>query len=148
MRKSYKSLQESVSPDSLISDVRRGFDALPDFRATNSSLRLSDILMSVSAMFSLKYESLLEFDQQSEYSLSNLKSVFGIQQVGSDSCLRKVLDKLNWRYLRGLLAERFCYLKKLGIVSEYRYLGGYTLVSVDGTGRRCGRALLLQEGTL
>ena len=52
----------------------------------------SDILMSVLAMFSLKYESLLEFDQQSESSLSNLQNLFGIKQIGSDSCIRKAVS--------------------------------------------------------
>jgi len=71
--------------------------------------------MSVFAMFSLKYESLLAFDQQSESSLSNLKSLFGIKQVGSDSCLRKVLNKLDWKFAVAF-GRTFSYLKKLGIV--------------------------------
>lgn len=132
MRKSYRSLQESVSPDSLIADIRRGFDRIQDFRAANYSISLSDILMSVLAMFSLKYESLLEFDQQSESSLSNLQNLFGIKQIGSDSCIRKVLDKLDWKHLQNLLVERFLYLKTLGIVKDYLYLDGHTLLSVDG----------------
>jgi hypothetical protein len=132
MRKSYSLLQSEISQDRLISDIRQGFDQIKDFRASNCSFTLSDILMSVFAMFSLKYESLLEFDNQSESSLSNLQTLFGIKSVGSDSCLRKVLDKLDWKALRSLLADRFLYLKKLGIVKQYYYLDGHTLVSVDG----------------
>jgi hypothetical protein len=79
-----------------------------------------------------QYESLLEFDKQSESSLFNLRTLFGIQSVGSDSCLRKVLDKLDWQHLRSILCERFFELKRLGIVKQYQYLDKYTLVSVDG----------------
>lgn len=132
MRNSYSSLQSEVSQEGLISGMRQNFDKIKDFRASNCSFSLSDVLMSVFAMFSLKYESLLEFDNQSKSSLSNLTTLFGIKQVGSDSCLRKVLDQLDWKPLRQVLVERLAYLKKLGIVKQYQYLGGYTLVSVDG----------------
>lgn len=132
MKKSYKSLQESVSHDNLIATLRRDFDTIKDIRASNCSYTLPDLLMSVFAMFTLKYESLLEFDKQSKKALLNLKQIFGINTLSSDSCLRKVLDKVDWKFLRPLFSDRFFYLKKLGIVKAHLYLNGYTLVSVDG----------------
>ena len=114
MRKSYRSLQESVSPDSLIADIRRGLDRIQDFRAANCSISLSDILMSVLAKFSLKEEALLELDRESESSLSNLQNVFGSKQRSSVSWIRKVLYKLDWKYMQNLLDERFLYLKTVG----------------------------------
>jgi len=41
-------------------------------------------------------------------------------------------DKVDWKLLRNLFADRFSYLKKLGVVKAHQYLDGYTLVSVDG----------------
>lgn len=83
-------------------------------------------------MFSLKYESLLDFDNQSDSAKGNLKRIFGIEKFSSDSCLRKVLDKVDWTSLRKCFTYQFEQLKKLGIIKEYNYLGEYTLISVDG----------------
>jgi hypothetical protein len=46
--------------------------------------------------------------------------------------MRKTLDKLSWKSLRLLFKQSYIKLKKLGIVQSYNYLGGYTLVSIDG----------------
>jgi hypothetical protein len=131
MRKSFIFLQSTVSQEALVSAVRGSFDQLRDFRAKNCSISLSDILMSVFAMFHLKYASLLDFDKQSKASISNLQTLCGIKQVGSDSCIRKVLDKLDWQLSRNIFIECFSYLKKLGLIKEYTYLKKYVLVSAD-----------------
>ena len=83
-------------------------------------------------MFSLKYESLLDFDNQTDCAKNNLRNIFGIQKFSSDSCLQKVLDKLDWKYLRVLFKNQFDTLKQVGIVESYHYLDKYLLVSVDG----------------
>ncbi len=132
MKKSYAVLQANVSHDKLIATLRKDFDTIKDSRASNCSFTLPDLLMSVFAMFTLKYESLLEFDKQSKAALLNLKQIFGVNTLASDSCIRKVLDKVDWKLLRNLFADRFSYLKKLGVVKAHQYLNGYTLVSVDG----------------
>ena len=54
---------------------------------------------------------------------------FGIKNFSSDSCLRKVLDKIDWKVLRNVFKKQFDQLIELGIVKTYEYLGGYTLVS-------------------
>lgn len=123
---------ESVTYDSQISDLRQEFDQINDPRATNCSYSLTDLLMSVFAMFSLKYESLLDFEKQTQATTANLKSIFGIKKFSSDSCLRKVLDKVEWTELRGLFKKRFEQIRKLGIIDKYRYLNDYLLVSIDG----------------
>ena len=88
--------------------------------------------MSVFAMFSLKYVSLLDFDTQTESERNNLKSIYGIKEVISDSGLRKVLDKVSWKSLRLLFKEQFIKLETLGILKSYEFLQDYLLVSVDG----------------
>jgi hypothetical protein len=90
-----KALQDSVSYDAQISQLRQQFEHIKDIRAANCSYSLPDLLMSVFAMFSLKYESLLDFEHQTGSAKANLKALFGIQKFSSDSCLRKVLDKLD-----------------------------------------------------
>ena len=57
MKSSYKILQESLNIDTLIVNLRSRFDSFTDKRAKNSSVSLTDILMSAYAIFSLKYSS-------------------------------------------------------------------------------------------
>ena len=64
MKSSYKILQESLNVDTLIVNLRSRFDRFKDKRGKNSSVSLTDILMSAYAIFSLKYSSLLQFEMQ------------------------------------------------------------------------------------
>ena len=124
-------LPDSVSYDAQISQLRQQFEQIKDNRAANCSYTLPDLLMSVFAMFALKYDSLLDFERQTDSAKVNLKNLFGIKKFSSDSCLRKVLDKLEWTELRKLFKKQFDQLKQLNIVKNYRCLGDYTLISVD-----------------
>lgn len=83
-------------------------------------------------MFMLKYVSLLDFEKQTTSAKENLKHLFGITQFSSDSCLRKVLDKVEWQALRQLLIKKFYQLKDAGLVDNYRYLDNHILVTIDG----------------
>jgi hypothetical protein len=132
MENKYEQLRNAINYDGQISQLRQQFEQINDTRAVNCSYSLPDLLMSVFAMFSLKYESLLDFEKQSNAAKANLKNIFGIKKFSSDSCLRKVLDKIDWKNLRSLFKNQFDQLTKLGIIENYQYLGGYTLISVDG----------------
>jgi hypothetical protein len=132
MRKSYKFLQTSIHIDTLVFDLRKSFDKLKDHRSSNTQYSLPDLLMSVFAMFSLKYVSLLDFETQTEPERKNLENIYGIKQLSTDSGLRKVLDKVSWKSLRLEFKEQFYRLKKLGIVKDYQFFKKYILISVDG----------------
>ena len=113
METSYKILQDTISYDGQISQLRHQFEQIKDVRAANCSYSLPDLLMSVFAMFSLKYESLLDFEKQSDAIKINLKNIFGIKNFSSDSCLRKVLDKIDWKVLRNVFKKQFDQLIEL-----------------------------------
>ena len=78
---------KSLSADSLLALVRAGFERIPDQRAENAKISLPDALMSGFAMFSLKEPSLLAFDERRRTD-SNLKSIYGIQNVPCDTDAR------------------------------------------------------------
>ena len=54
-------LRNDLNADALFSQVRSGFEKIPDHRSKNSTISLPDALMSGFAMFSLKDPSLLYF---------------------------------------------------------------------------------------
>jgi hypothetical protein len=132
MPKSFSFLRKSLTFDGLLKDLGTYFSSLQDSRKGNSSYSLRDVLMTGYAIFSLKYPSLLNFASRTETTESNLKKVYGLSNIISDSGLRKVLDKVSWRALRNYFLGHFKQLKQLGIVQNFRYLQAYNLVSIDG----------------
>ena len=133
--KSHKTYRSEITMDSEISELRKIFQGVEDKRASNASHKLDDILMCGYAIFSLKYTSLLDFEQQTVVEKSNLQSVFGIEKICSDVQLRAVLDKIEPRFLRDLFPKKFDTLRKTGILDEFAYKIGsiaYHIVSCDG----------------
>jgi hypothetical protein len=132
MGKSFSSLRKSLHLDGLLRDLGTYFSTIKDSRKSNSSYSLRDVLMTGYAIFSLKYPSLLNLESRTEITEENLKKVYGLSNIISDSGLRKVLDNVSWRHLRRYFLGHFKQLKELGIVQNFRYLQAYNLVSIDG----------------
>ena len=92
-------------------------------------------LMSGLAVFSLKYPSLLQFENSrwEENNRHNLKTLFGVEYAPSDTQLRERLDEVDPIDLRKPYKEIFSRLQRGKFLESYQYLGGY-LLSIDGTG--------------
>ena len=91
--------------------------------------------MSGFAIFSLKYSSLLEFDNQrtEKRVKDNLLTLYSIKKTPCDSQLRNILDNVNPKKLRPATIKTIQEVQKQGLLESYRYLGGF-IVSIDGTG--------------
>lgn len=128
-------LRKTLSAPALLQQVRTSFEAIPEHRRTQSSYPLVDVLISALAMFSLKDESLLQFDQQRNESQRrhNLKTLYGVDQAPCDSQMRTVLDEVDPSHLRPIFRSIHQELQRQGVLETYRFLGKY-LVSIDGTG--------------
>ncbi|MEL7221133.1 MAG: transposase [Bacteroidota bacterium] len=132
---SFQAARNRVTIDGEIAKSRRLFNRITDYRAGNIVHQLSDVFMSGLAMFLLKYHSLLDFEQQTIIERENLKQVFGIASICSDTNLRTVLDKCENNILGDVFAERFKDLGRTGLLNEYEYHIGtqkYLIVSCDG----------------
>lgn len=128
----YDTRRSKIDMDGLLCGLRSHFDHIPDPRNRIIGQSLSDICMSALAMFSLKYPSLLQFDTQTEVERQNLKAVFGLDQVCSDTQMRRMLDQVDPVYFRDRLADHLGQLDDLGILREYQVLRRYSVVSIDG----------------
>lgn len=128
-------LRKTLSLPALLNRVRATFDKIPDHRRKNKTYPLSDALMSAVAMFSLKDEHLLAFDDLRNDPLrqANLKQLYGIAQAPCDTQMRSILDEVDPHSLRPAFRSIHQELQKQGALESYRFLGGY-LVSIDGTG--------------
>ena len=121
-----------LSVNGLISLVSQCFSKISDHRADNTKISLKDALMSGFAIFSLKDPSLLAFDQRRQTD-NNLERVYEIEEVPSDSQMRKILDEVDPETLRPVFKDVFRQLQRGKELEKMEYLGGY-LVSIDGTG--------------
>ena len=132
MKSSYKILQESLNVDTLIVNLRSRFDSFADKRAKNSSVSLTDILMSAYAIFSLKYSSLLQFEMHNPLEKENLKHLFCLSKTCHDSQMRVVLDQVNPDDIRQFYPKNFKALEDLGITKEYEFWKKHPIVAIDG----------------
>jgi len=121
-----------ITTKSLLKRVRSGFDKIVDHRAGNASIRLSDALMSGFGMFSLKDSSLLEFDERRTKD-QNLKQVYGLKAVPSDTQMRAILDPVSPEGIKPIFKEVYQVVKQNGVLEQMKFMGHY-LVSLDGSG--------------
>ncbi len=127
-------VKKDLNADSLIKAVRKTFEALPDYRRNNASISLADGLMSGFAVFSLKEQSLLDFEKNQNKHRDNLKRVYGIEQVPTDTNLRTMLDSIDPESIRPTYKEVFRKLQRSKALEEFTFLDDYYLISIDGTG--------------
>jgi hypothetical protein len=133
----FPSLRKHLSAPGLLRIVRQCFDKIPDHRAKKPEIGLTDALMSGLAVFQFKYPSLLKFDEErNETSVRhNLRTLFGVPKAPCDTQLRDICDPVEPKLLRAPFRSIFTELQKGKVLEEYRYPGGYYLVSIDGTGQ-------------
>jgi hypothetical protein len=122
-----------LSVDNLLKIIRVRFDEVQDHRASNRVVSLTDALMSAFAMFSLKDSSLLEFEARREKD-DNLKRIYHLGAIPSDSQMRTILDEVSPEAIAPLFKDVFEPLEQSEVLSEMVYLGGYYLLTLDGTG--------------
>ncbi len=122
-----------LSFDPLIQQVRLRAEQLPDSRdRADCTYSVADALMSGIALFTLKDPSLLAF-QERRIDV-NMKNLFCIQQVPSDTQMREILDPLDPDLLRPMFNDVLRELQRGKALEPYAFLDGYCLVSIDGSG--------------
>jgi len=133
-------IRESLSIEGLLARARTIFKKVSDGSIKierKNPITLSDCLMSGLAMFNLKFPSLLQFDtdaQNDEVIKHNLKSLFGIKQIPSDTYMRERLDKVNPQEIRKLFTSIFADVQRSGLLAEFQFMDGFYLLSSDATG--------------
>ena len=85
--------RKHLQVDALLGELRKRFDTIPDSRVGDCTISLPDALMSGFALFALKEPSLLAFQERIKD--SNLRTIYGIQHVPSDTQMRVILDPVD-----------------------------------------------------
>ena len=100
-------------------------------------ITLTDCIMSALAMFGLKFPSLLKFDEavtDDSVLVFNLKKLYLVNKVPSDTYMRERLDEVDPKDLRKLFTVIFSRVQRGKALEPYQYIDGHYLLSIDGTG--------------
>src|SRR3989337_3270440 len=110
-------------------------ERLPE--CTKSDISWRDCIMSGLAIFGLKFPSLLQFEEEKRKKVIgyNLKNLYHVNKIPSDTCLRERLDILLPNNLRRPFRTIFAFLQRGKMLDRYLYFGKYYLMSLDGTGQ-------------
>jgi hypothetical protein len=120
--------------DALVQLARKRFEQIPEQRRA-PDFSLSDTLMAGLALFCLKDPSLLAFCRRSVD--HNLRSVFGLQAIPSDTQMRQILDDIDPNHLRPLFKDVFRQLQRGKVLEDYVFLDDSYLVALDGVEYFC-----------
>jgi len=142
---SRESFRRHLSMPGMLRMVRACFDRVAD-PLDIRGITLSDCLMSGLAVFSLKMPSLLQFDKrvrlgEDPVQARNLRSLFGVDKVPSDTWMRERLDEVDPRGLRRCFTRVHAALQRGKVLEDWTVLGGHLLISVDGTGHHSSHSV-------
>lgn len=116
------------------------FDKFKDPRKGTPLIRFKDFLLASYAIFALKYPSLLSFegdigDEQKRY---NIKSLFGLIDIPSDTHFRDVIDEVDNKSFRRIFTKLFAHIQRSKYMEAYEFIRvkgkPYYLMASDGTG--------------
>ncbi len=123
--------RKHLSADALHRLLAIEFLKIPDHRP-KVEIPLPDALLSAFALFSLKDPSLLAFDARRTD--ENLKRLYGIGKVPSDTTMRETLDPLDPDCLRPAFNAMFRQLQRGKALEPMVFYQGCYLLALDGTG--------------
>jgi len=130
-------LRKHLNADALFMAIHREFEKIPEFRTGDIKISIPDALMSAFAMFSLKAPSLLNFDERrkDEAECQNLKSIYGIENIPSDSRMREICDEIDpKKYLSPIFKVIFRHVQRGKELEPMVFYKGCYLLNLDGTG--------------
>jgi len=117
--------------------LSRCFAEMPDKRASGKvNYSLHDAIMSAFACMYFQSPSLLAFQRQLEEEQehrNNLQTLFGVKQTPEDSQLREIIDQTTSEHFRPFFKDLFSRLQRGKHLTEYQFMPGYYLCSLDGT---------------
>ena len=97
---------------------------------------IHDVFMSGFAMMFFQDPSILQFQKRLEEGIhnNNLKTLFQVKSIPKDSQMKQVIDEVDSTELEPVFKEFFMALQRGKHLEQYRFLEGYYLTSMDGTG--------------
>lgn len=133
----HKYFRKKLSMPGLLQQLKSFFQTIKEpIIRKGTTIPLVDCLLSGLAIFSLKYPSLLQFDKSRivPTRAHNLKTLYGIKSIPSDTYLRERLDELPASELQGAFTALIRQAQRGKVLERFSYYDGHYLLSIDGTG--------------
>lgn len=128
-------VRKLLCADTLLADIYHFFCKIPDPKKfSERTISFTDVLMSGLAIFSLKFPSLLKYDQNRHTLDHNLLTLYHINTPPSDTYLRERLDELDPLFIRPIFKKMFAKVQRGKCLERFEFLDGYYLLALDGTG--------------
>ena len=129
-----------LSAKGLLTTARQYFSKASLFKRRGAGkdpeIPLVDCLMSGLAVFSLKFPSLLQFDESKNEEIirHNLKTMYEVQRAPCDTQMRERLDQVPPEEIRGVFKKVFSSLQRGKVLEKYQFIDKHYLLLADGTG--------------
>lgn len=134
---------KSLTLEAMIGRLSAAFGRVPDDGAANLiDYPMHDTLMSGLAMMFFQHPSLLPFQRVMKQNRKrcNLETIFGVQDVPSDTQMREILDGVPIEPVRRLVPELFEGVRRAGWATQFKihlptgqHRGDYYTLAVDGS---------------
>ena len=127
---------DTLAYKSIINELHCVYEILPDFRDPEKiCYSLTDVVLSGIAMMFWQDSSLLSFQEKlkKRSGISNLKTLFNVSNIPSDSQFRNLLDQMDPDQIHKGLDRILQIFKTTRLWPKYKYLDGRSIVLLDGT---------------
>jgi len=127
----------ALSGKSLLQGIYDQFKNVKDKREPlKVEIPMADALMSAFAVFSLKFTSLLKFEEamQNKLHYSNLGSVYNVSRIPSDTQMRTIIDDVESDDLRIVFKSLLLKAQRAKLLNKFSFIDGKYLLPLDGTG--------------
>jgi hypothetical protein len=126
-------VRKDLCADALFRTLKDEFDCVPEWRKGDIDYSMGDALMAGFALFSVKDPALLAFERRLRCE-PNLRTIYRIHQVPSDTQLRVIVDGVVADVLRPAFRAVLRKLQRGKALEPFVFMDGHSLASLDGTG--------------
>jgi len=129
-------IRSHLSLQGLYDTVNEQFSKIKDSRDPRKiEYKLADSLLAGLAVFTLKDDSLLKFEERANDPIAgaNLKTILKTNKVPSDTQLRDIIDPVKPEDLRSAFDAVLRELQRGGELTDFMFLNHYA-IALDGTG--------------
>ena len=129
--------RKTLSAAGLYNMLHNNFSRIPEHRANTNNIKISlaDACLSGVAVFALKSPSLLGFEKQAlaPTTGTNLRRLFNIVNVPSDTQMREILDQVPTEFFRPIFTNLFAEAQRGGALKKFEFMDDAYLLALDGT---------------
>lgn len=130
-------MKGKLSSENLLNIIHDSFSKIANLPYRSSrGVSLIDCLMSGYALFSLKYSSLLQFDNSYRQDITkhNLEKLYEVKRAPSDTYMREVLDEIDPKDLRRTFKRLLSEFQRSKYLELFKFHEDRYLLPLDGTG--------------